>query len=105
MTDKHTPEPWHVEDHYIAGSGPDSAPFIDCGHCSHKSIAEDLTNARRICAAVNATAGIPTSALEDGCIADMRELIGDAVEDQTEFETEWNKAARALLTKLESNTP
>jgi hypothetical protein len=30
-------------------------------------------------------------------LARMRELLADAVEDETEFETEWNKAARAAL--------
>jgi hypothetical protein len=30
-------------------------------------------------------------------LAKMRELLADAVEDETEFETEWNKAARAAL--------
>ena len=28
----------------------------------------------------------------------LRELLADAIEDETEFETEWNKAARAALT-------
>lgn len=27
----------------------------------------------------------------------LRELLADAVEDETEFETEWNKSARAAL--------
>jgi formylglycine-generating enzyme required for sulfatase activity len=29
--------------------------------------------------------------------ARLRELLADAIKDETEFETEWNKAARAAL--------
>lgn len=38
----------------------------------------------------------------------LRALVSDAVEDETEFETEWNKEARALLsgtTKVEPQCP
>jgi len=32
----------------------------------------------------------------------LRELLADAIEDETEFETEWNKAARAALGEIEN---
>ncbi len=33
----------------------------------------------------------------------LLELLADALEDETEFETEWNKAARAALGETEND--
>lgn len=83
---KHTLEPWEV----FHGDGPIDCPGIDAGDLSIVVFGERLTgdfgvqghtvdeahaNARRIVAAVNATSGISTEALEAGVVAEMVEVL------------------------------
>jgi hypothetical protein len=66
---EHTPGPWHVgveRDGYTPINGDDwrGLALVVTSMEDDKSCAEGVANARRICAAVNACAGIPTAALE-----------------------------------------
>ncbi|KKN04256.1 hypothetical protein LCGC14_1099140 [marine sediment metagenome] len=54
---------------------------------------EDKANAHRACATVNACAGIPTQALEDGVVKEMREALTNIVLQ--------HDAGRALTEELE----
>ena len=72
----HTPEPWYVQpSDYLGGLLIKPIPGQVVAQCDH--VPEMETNARRICAAVNACQGISTEALEHGIIAKLRHLIGD----------------------------
>jgi hypothetical protein len=88
----HTPEPWAA--HYGSGKIYTETFYPGVNH-TKKVVAEvkahDLyqnthntseaeANARRIVAAVNACAGIPTEALEQGVIAEMLSALHDAMD-------------------------
>ena len=89
----HTPEPWEADDFAIeAGPGSPAAPMriavvsdsscfpcLDEGEVA-KADAEALANARRIAAAVNACAGIPTEALEQGVVGELLTAVRHLVE-------------------------
>ncbi len=38
------------------------------------------------------------------CAPELLQLVKDAIEDADEFETDWNKAARAAVAKVEERT-
>ena len=90
MSQQHTPEPWRVFSHSwsntsVLADGFDHAICgLDINHATEESQESDEAlmgaNARRIVACVNACAGIPTEALEDGSARaerdQLREMTG-----------------------------
>ena len=86
----HAPEPWHTEP-FQADDGGSIAicntqhgvlaviPPLNEDDEPDEATAQrdpcDEANARRICAAVNACAGIPTEALEQGVVGDLRQAL------------------------------
>jgi hypothetical protein len=88
----HTPEPWHYETAYSITSifAPDPTGQNPYGtyvaEIDGQDVGRDTTraqheaNARRIVAAVNACAGIPTQALEQGVVAELLEVLQAIVE-------------------------
>lgn len=82
-TEKHSPGPWHVQDNteepggqLLVDSPYDGAVAI-CGVADKEpGVARVLhDNARRIVACVNACAGIPTEALEQGVVREALEAL------------------------------
>jgi hypothetical protein len=72
----HTPEPWYVQpSDYPGGLLIKPIPGQVIAQCDQ--VPEMETNARRICAAVNACKGISTEALEGGIIADLQQVLGE----------------------------
>jgi hypothetical protein len=106
-----TPEPWQYGCTPHACNGLPHKVFVDgeeVASCGKEA------NARRICAAVNAFEGIPTEALEQGIVVELRR----ALELFLEFSDQWliatdNQAdlehdrimqmARTALTKAKRN--
>lgn len=87
---KHSPEPWTVTAEDPAG-GISDATGSQCAEawpgCRHEPedvngecMAVQDANARRIVAAVNACAGLPTSALEEGALAKALEVLEAAAQ-------------------------
>lgn len=80
--DKHTSEPWSQRDQYVRapakGKLTPHIAQICCGNTARPT-EQELANARRIVACVNACAGIPTEALETGVISDAAAYIDDAL--------------------------
>jgi len=81
----HTPEPWRItgqscRDYEGAeiGTGNKTVAVILTADAVEVT-EEERTNARRICAAVNACQGIGTEALDCGIIADLRHILGEIV--------------------------
>lgn len=80
MSDKHIPEPWHAFDSEYGGfaiqgsdkNGSIILPILGrtCNFPNHSE-----ANARRIVAAVNACAGIPTAELEAGVVRETRAVL------------------------------
>lgn len=90
----HTPEPWHLSRHgvYIRkayptlGDGPKDFNIAELNDAVGPA-ASAMANARRIVAAVNAAAGVPTAVLDRVTWAEMalalesaHRLLGDAVQ-------------------------
>lgn len=73
---EHTPEPWKAENEHDIVGGRDYIATLAYTTAEDKIAA----NAHRICAAVNATVGIPTEALESGIIQRQREALLAALE-------------------------
>lgn len=87
METKHTPEPWSVERCFnesgtrdmtaghtsveIQHNGFHIGTWVDNEHNGYDP------NSRRIVACINACAGIPTEALENGVIGEMKEALVD----------------------------
>lgn len=73
---EHTPEPWHhgkevsLHDTQLIYSS-NGRLIADAGRILGRSQSEMQSNARRICAAVNSVAGIPTESLESGVVGEM----------------------------------
>jgi hypothetical protein len=62
---EHTPEPWKVVDDVDVESGPQGALwYVSTAGARGRTLDEARANARRIVAAVNACAGLPTEVLE-----------------------------------------
>lgn len=93
MGDNHTPEPWAVYDarSQSAGEGVyirlDNSLFMAPG----STMPEKAANARRIVAAVNACAGIPTELLESGAVAALGNATSRWLDlcDQCDIEGGW----------------
>lgn len=99
---KHTPEPWGLDGFVIfnpaASLRKDARDFLggqlaEVGGLGTKDNAEQIANARRIVAAVNACKGISTEALERGVIAESRHVLGELL-----------RAAGALDAAIDSAT-
>lgn len=106
---EHTKEPWQAEPETGRGAWIKGATgewsALSCGDNDESGKA----NARRICAAINATAGIPTEALEAGVVAWMRSLVecllnndpDDTIADGgVTVLDQWRLEASALLSRL-----
>jgi hypothetical protein len=91
MSEEHTPEPWtlHTEGSIanikytkwheadsVLGDTSHVARLNDAWICDEHGGTASI-NGQRIVASVNACAGIPTSALESGVIAEMRAVLDD----------------------------
>jgi hypothetical protein len=74
----HTPEPW-TYNHMAVVQDARGRIVADCeivaGGDSDGLPEEEVANARRICAAVNACRGIPTGALEQGVVGELLEAL------------------------------
>lgn len=81
---KHTPEPWlyqrmaTIEEKYSIGNSPNSRLT---GEGQVTAFIGSKDNASRICAAVNACAGIPTEALEQGVVQNLIDAASDLISD------------------------
>jgi len=107
---KHTKEPWscvfepkgdHSYDCWLIKSSddagfPDEWIVADVAGCLPGDDSGEI-HARRIVAAVNAVAGIPTKALEDGVIGEMPKIIKGLLADPNSI---IRHAARDTLAKL-----
>src|SRR5690349_9702029 len=79
----HTPEPWNYDMDFIVASDPTGQhPDIYIAEIAHSDdegrIApydQHQANSSRIVAAVNACAGIPTEALEQGIVAELLQQL------------------------------
>ena len=113
MTEKHTPEPWYLEEGYAVihqdQDRPTAQRIMRIADCASAEQGADTAeaNARRIVAAINATAGIPTEALEDGAVSEavvLLEKFASAFRLGTEWESLYPEdvyaQARAALAKL-----
>lgn len=87
-TTAHTPEPWKLDGFVIFNPASslrkDAQDFLGgqlavVGGLGTKDTSEQLANARRLVAAVNACKGISTEALESTIIANLRHLLGELV--------------------------
>ncbi len=99
----HSPEPWRVVDEtYVCFGPPDAA-----GRDTVAASAFQEEDARRIVAAVNACAGIPTEALESGALGkalDGLAFVLSLLDDERPmpaFEAEDVVAVMALLPRVE----
>lgn len=106
MTGKYG-EPWVRNGmHLYCNNLPVFAPVMYAANGPHPTEAQYNECARRaerarLC--VNACKGISDAALEQDVIARLMALVRDAVEDETEFETDWNKEARAVVALLQES--
>jgi hypothetical protein len=74
--DTHTPEPWAQDSNDLfAVTADKDGLLVAVTEVGDRSDAECEVNARRIAAAVNACAGIPISALEQGAVAELLEAL------------------------------
>jgi hypothetical protein len=86
-TTKHTPEPWRSEintdgEAYVQDErGCTLATVHGRGTLQGKILDIREDNARRICAALNACAGISTEALEAGVVAELVEALKRFIEE------------------------
>jgi hypothetical protein len=78
-TAQHTPEPWSYIGHgtQTISSGANYVASIARYNADTKEIWVNEADGKRIVAAVNACAGIPTEALEAGAIASGLQLVAD----------------------------
>ena len=84
MTQEHTAEPWEALEFSNFGDG--SGHVLRNVHAgvivaTVPSFLNEINNARRIVACVNALAGVPTEALEEGAVRKLVEAARDAVSD------------------------
>ena len=79
----HTPEPWDYDMDYIVASDPNGQhPDIYIAEIAHSDdegrvapLEQQDANRRRICAAVNACAGLATESLERGIVAEQLHVL------------------------------
>ena len=81
---KMTPGPWR----YIPPLGDDDFPMVQRGNSGGFSV--QSRNREMAMADARLIAAAP----------DLFHLVLDAIEDADEFETDWNKAARAAIAKV-----
>jgi hypothetical protein len=80
-TTAHTPEPWTFN-HTAIVQDSQGIILADCEMVAAPerdapAPGQEVANARRICAAVNACKGISTEALERGILAELRHVLGE----------------------------
>lgn len=76
------------------------AEVLDTAEGLEGSDAEADANARRLAAAWNATAGIPTAALEAGVVAELRAALNAYVVAQSRMLSQWSEVDSPARSEL-----
>lgn len=95
---QHTPEPWEAKPQHTTAYGTPIHTVQPNGRDEYDHIANVFgeANARRIAAAVNACAGIPTEALEGGVVAELLARCKDARIIMSVYATPADKTIAAI---------
>ena len=97
---QHSLEPWRIDQNHDVWDAKGSAVYRDNGWGEPPTF-DDCRQLPRIVACVNACAGISTSALERGDLADALDMLADGLEACSEFNPEcYECKATALLRSL-----
>ena len=99
MSEKHTPEPWETDYPlpWKTVEAPDGTYILDI---NENIVLQSQGNSNggldRIVAAINATAGIPTEALEDGALGELVTAIEELIRGQRRVHREAEKIDRTI---------
>ncbi len=99
---KHSPEPWTWRRGSKMDAGMNEVVVGSTGSVVCATVPQSAeADARRIVAAVNACAGIPTAALEAGALAKALDLLTEAYADyQARMPAGWVLETRSALRKI-----